>query len=205
MILIHKIVKKCRNCPARLEAREPVPGTGPIETRVMIIGRNPGDHEDRQGVPFIGRAGQLLNKLIKIMGLKREDIYITNLVKCHTVGNRPPTPSEIDACAPHLAAEMKTIKPKLIITLGNEATAKVIGGEVRSNRQKILDGSFDGGRSAVKIVCLYHPSYGLRSVDGRKKLEEDAVWVHDKLLELGLISPDEDGMVLEEILNGEIL
>ena len=114
-------ISTCKDCPLYLHATQGVPGDGPPDARIVFIGEAPGRTEDEQGRPFVGRAGQLLDDLLGRAGLKRADVYITNVVKHRPPDNRPPKTSEIKACQKHLEQELIALKPKLIVLLGGTA------------------------------------------------------------------------------------
>lgn len=114
-------IKQCSRCERRQYATAPVPGLGDIGAKYMLIGRDPGKQEDKEGIPFIGAAGRRLDELLALAGIDVNDCYITNLVKCHVPGNKTPRKAFINACKPWLMREIAMVKPKQIITLGAEA------------------------------------------------------------------------------------
>ena len=127
--LIKKIeeeVSNCRKCSLWATRKNPVPGSGSVYTSVMLVGEAPGFHEDLQGKPFVGAAGKYLDQLLSIAGLKRENVYITNVLKCRPPGNREPQPNEIKACTPYLDRQIEIIEPKVIIALGNYAASYLL-------------------------------------------------------------------------------
>jgi len=160
--------------PISLINSEPVPAVGKVRTDWMIIGRNPGEEEDRDGEPFIGKAGKRLNKMIEDIGQTRDDFWITNVVKCYSPGNRPPILEEIENCTKFLQREIDLIQPKLIVTCGKEAFESVVG--VRDgflkNAGAVIDGKDCHGRVKVPSSCLVivfnHPSHALRSPQGEE-------------------------------------
>jgi DNA polymerase len=117
-------VRACKNCPLHAGRTNAVPGDGSPRAQIMFIGEGPGFHEDRQGLPFVGAAGGFLNELLAGVGLKREDVYITNVVKCRPPGNRDPLPEEIAACQGYLDRQIELIDPKVIVTLGRYSMAR---------------------------------------------------------------------------------
>jgi DNA polymerase len=120
----------------------------------MFVGEGPGYHEDKQGEPFVGAAGQLLNRMLGEIGLRREDVYIANVVKCRPPGNRDPLPDEIEACRPYLEAQIAGIRPRVIVTLGNFATRVILDRQVSISR--VRGQRFDvGGRT---VVPTFHPA-----------------------------------------------
>jgi len=114
-------IKQCTRCERRQYANAPVPGFGDIGAKYFLIGRDPGREENREGIPFIGAAGRRLNELLALANIDTNDCYITNLVKCHVPGNKPPRKSFITACKPWVLQEIALVKPETIITLGSEA------------------------------------------------------------------------------------
>ncbi|MDD3791933.1 MAG: uracil-DNA glycosylase [Candidatus Bathyarchaeota archaeon] len=121
MEALNSEIYSCRRCLLWQNAKNSVPGEGPINAKVMFIGQNPGAEEDQKGKPFIGRAGKFLTKTLSDFGIKREDIFITNIVKHVSPKNRKPTPDEVAACLPYLVEQIEMIKPKIIVLLGASA------------------------------------------------------------------------------------
>jgi uracil-DNA glycosylase len=145
-----------------------VPGAGPATARIMFIGEGPGWHEDQQGLPFVGAAGKFLNELLALAGLKRGDVFITNVVKCRPPGNRDPLPDEIAACSGYLDRQLALIDPLLVVTLGRFSMARWFYGEKIS---KIHGHARQFGRHMV--MPMYHPAAALRSPDVRTQIEAD--------------------------------
>ena len=117
-------ISTCEKCDLSQGRNRSVPGDGALDADIMFIGEGPGYHEDRQGLPFVGQAGNLLNEMLAFIGLSRQDVYITNMVKCRPPNNRDPFPAEIRSCAPYLDAQIELIQPKVIVTLGRYSFAK---------------------------------------------------------------------------------
>ncbi len=170
-------VESCRKCGLWKTRKNPVPGEGSLNPKVMFIGEAPGFNEDLQGKPFVGRTGEVLDELLDLTGLKREEVFITNILKCRPPGNRDPQPSEIRACTPYLDKQIALIKPGIIVTLGNFATSYILGkfglkpesigkthGKVFRISNLIL---------STKIIPIYHPAVVLRNPDLRGSLVED--------------------------------
>lgn len=149
----------CRRCALAAGRTQVVFGTGDTDADLMFIGEGPGEQEDLQGVPFVGRAGGLLTKLIEGIGLTRDDVYIANVVKCRPPGNRDPLPPEIDACRPWLAAQLGFVRPRVVVTLGNFATKLLL--DTKDGITKLRGREFPFG-DAVLVPTL-HPSAVLRS------------------------------------------
>ncbi|MEO8286887.1 MAG: uracil-DNA glycosylase [Chloroflexota bacterium] len=149
-------IKTCQLCRLAKTRTNAVPGEGNFRAEVMFIGEGPGYHEDKQGRPFVGAAGQFLNELLAIAGLSRETCFIANVVKCRPPNNRDPLPDEIAACAPYLEQQIALIKPKVIVTLGRYSMSKFFPGERISQihgTARVVDG--------LLCVAMYHPAAGL--------------------------------------------
>jgi DNA polymerase len=149
-------VRVCQLCKLAKSRTRAVPGEGDFQAEVMFIGEGPGYHEDKQGRPFVGPAGQFLNELLAIAGLSRESVYIANTVKCRPPGNRDPMPDELAACAPYLERQIALINPRIIVTLGRFSMARFFPGEKISQihgKAFIVDGRM--------CVAMYHPAAGL--------------------------------------------
>lgn len=181
---------QCRKCELGSLRTNAVPGEGNAGARIMFVGEGPGADEDAQGRPFVGRAGQLLDKIIAACGLKREDVWIGNILKCRPPGNRDPRPEEIISCLPYLQRQIELINPDVIVALGAHAaktlldTTKSIG-QLRGIFHEYYAGI---GHPPVKLMATYHPAYLLRSYspDNRRRVWEDMKKV---LAELGLPVP----------------
>jgi uracil-DNA glycosylase family 4 len=159
------ICTKCDLCKGRIKA---VPGEGSPHARVMFIGEGPGFHEDKQGRPFVGPAGQFLEELLASINLKRADVFITNVVKCRPPGNRDPLPAEIDACNGYLDRQIATINPQVIVTLGRFSMAKFFGSEkisVIHGRARKIDGRI--------CIAMYHPAAGLHQQSLKESIRAD--------------------------------
>lgn len=176
--ILDDIGPHCQRCKlAKLGRKQIVFGTGNPNAELMFIGEGPGADEDQQGLPFVGRAGQLLNNMIGAMGLKREQVYIANIVKCRPPGNRAPERDECDTCSPFLMRQIRAVRPKLIVALGATAAKNLLGmnDSMASLRGRFYDFSpprvltdtdepFD-----CKLAVTYHPAFLLR--DPRQKAE----------------------------------
>lgn len=161
-------VRRCALCPLSQTRTNAVPGEGPPNAEIMFIGEGPGFNEDKQGRPFVGAAGQFLNELLQIAGFRREDVYITNVVKCRPPGNRDPLPEEIQACARYLDRQIELINPRVIVTLGRFSMARWFPNEkisaVHGKARRA------GGRI---IVAMFHPAAALHQQSLRATVEED--------------------------------
>jgi uracil-DNA glycosylase len=161
---------KCRLAETRTQV---VFGVGSPDADLMFVGEAPGFHEDKQGYPFVGQAGKLLDRLLAGIGLTRDDVYIANCLKCRPPGNRDPVPDEIESCEPHLFRQIELIEPKVIATLGNFATKLLSGkqtGITRVHGQP--QPAAIGGRQVV-LYPLYHPAAALYTPSMLQVLEED--------------------------------
>lgn len=168
---LEKVAAEVRVCPLTDLARtrtHAVPGEGPANARVMLIGEAPGWHEDQQGRPFVGNAGKFLNELLAAAGLEREEVFITNVVKCRPPGNRDPLPDEIAACSGYLERQIEAIDPDVIVTLGRFSMARWFPGErisrIHGQPKKV-------GRRL--IVPMYHPAAALHNGALRPEIEAD--------------------------------
>lgn len=159
----------CKLCETRTQT---VPGVGHREPDWMVIGEGPGEHEDKQGEPFVGRAGQLLDQMLAAVGKSRkENVFIANVVKCRPPGNRDPHPDEIAACAPYLERQIELAQPKLLLALGKFAGQTVLQSDATVAAMRAKPGS----RSGVPVVVTYHPAYLLRSPLEKAKAWADLV------------------------------
>lgn len=162
-------VEVCRRCPLADGRTQTVFGDGNPDARVLIVGEAPGKNEDLQGIPFVGAAGKYLNELLAIAGLKREDVFIANVLKCRPPGNRDPRPEEIELCTPYLREQTRTIDPEFIVTLGNFSTKFILKTEVGITR---LHGKLQqAGR--FKVFPIFHPAAALYDGSKRVALEDD--------------------------------
>lgn len=162
-------VAACRWCPLADGRTQTVFGSGDPQARVLIVGEAPGKNEDLQGVPFVGAAGKYLEELLAIAGLSRDEVFIANVLKCRPPGNRDPRPEEIEACAPYLREQTRTINPEYIVTLGNFSTKFILKTDRGITR---LHGNlYQAGR--FKVFPIFHPAAALYDVRKREALEED--------------------------------
>ena len=174
-VILDDIGPNCQRCKLAKQGRKQIVfGTGDPHAELMFIGEGPGADEDAQGLPFVGRAGQLLNNMIGAMGLKREQVYIANIVKCRPPGNRTPERDECDTCSPFLMRQINVIRPKVIVALGATAAKNLLGmnDSMASMRGKFYDFSppSEGGEQfECKLAVTYHPAFLLR--DPRQKKE----------------------------------
>jgi DNA polymerase len=170
VLSLEETILKCQKCPLAETRTHAVPGEGNLNAELMFIGEAPGRDEDMQGRPFVGRAGQLLTKIIQAMTFQRDEVYITNIVKCRPPGNRNPQSNEIASCKDYLLTQIDQINPKVIVTLGKVAADFFIRSSVGMTA---LRGDFyDFGDT--KVMPTFHPSYLIRN-EGNKTLKK-MVW-----------------------------
>ena len=168
----------CTRCKLHKGRTHLVFGTGDPEAELMFVGEAPGEDEDRQGEPFVGKAGQLLTRIIQAMGLQREKVYIANIIKCRPPRNRNPEPDEIETCSPFLRRQIQIIRPKVICALGNFAAQTLLatGQKISQLRGRFhaLPISFaDGVPAEIKVMPTFHPAYLLRNPEDKKRVWED--------------------------------
>lgn len=163
----------CTRCALAQGRTQVVFGSGSPDADLMFVGEAPGFHEDQQGVPFVGQAGKLLDKLLGGIGLSRADVMVVNVIKCRPPGNRDPLPDEIAACEPHLFRQIELIEPKLVATLGNFATKLLSGRPAGITRVHGQEQEVTLGTRTVHLYPLYHPAAALYTPSMLKVLEED--------------------------------
>lgn len=168
----------CRRCKLCEERNSIVFGEGNPDARLVFVGEGPGRDEDAQGRPFVGRAGQLLTKIIKAMKLEREDVYICNVVKCRPPGNRNPEPDEVASCEPFLAKQIRSINPEVVVCLGSVATGLLL--KLKNFRMGQLRGTFHSYENS-KLMVTYHPAALLRNPAFKKPVWEDMKLVMEEL------------------------
>jgi DNA polymerase len=174
---IHERIRGCTACPLHRTRTQAVPGSGAANARVLAVGEAPGEREDRQGVPFVGAAGQVLTRLLTHAGIDRGDLYITNTVRCRPPGNRDPEPSEVGACAGFLDEQIALLRPDVILLLGRHALQRMLPGAPgisRCHGQRLREGD-------RVYVPLYHPAAALYNGSMMRTLEEDMLKVRTYL------------------------
>lgn len=172
---VSRVIKSCTRCPLHKTKKNYVPGEGSVSPDIMLIGEGPGETEDNFGRPFIGNAGQLLDKVIARMGYTRETVFIGNIVKCRPPNNRDPLKDEVDACMPFLIRQLEILRPKVIVCLGKVAMNNLLGVDYSIMEQRGKQFEFHG----IPVIPTYHPAYILRqqSPDAASKAKWD-MW-HD--------------------------
>jgi uracil-DNA glycosylase family 4 len=166
-------VSACTRCRLAEGRTQVVFGFGNPDAELMFVGEAPGFHEDQQGVPFVGQAGKLLEKLLAGIGLERGDVYIANVIKCRPPGNRDPQPDEIEACESHLSRQIELIQPRLVATLGNFATKLLTGKPLGITRVHGQEQWTTLGGNRVLLYPIYHPAAALYTPRMLEVLEED--------------------------------
>ncbi len=162
-------VGQCKRCPLAHGRNKAVFGQGPDDARLMFIGEAPGAQEDQQGLPFVGPAGRLLDNMLAAVGLRREAVYVTNIVKCRPPNNRDPRPEEVAACRPWLEAQARAVGPKVICTLGRPAALAVLGSDAPISA---LRGNWHEALGA-RVLPTFHPAYLLRSPQRKGQAYQD--------------------------------
>jgi len=171
----------CTKCALAGGRTQVVFGSGNPDAQVMFVGEAPGFHEDQQGLPFVGQAGKLLERLLEGIGLTRGDVYIANVLKCRPPGNRDPVPDEIAACEPHLFRQIELIEPTLVASLGNFATKLLSGRPAGITRVHGYEQEVTLGTRKVLLYPLYHPAAALYTPSMLKVLEQDFARIPDLL------------------------
>ena len=175
---LREVVSECTKCAHLAETRTNVVfGSGNVKASLVFVGEAPGYDEDQEGLPFVGRAGQLLTKIIESIGLSRQQVFICNVLKCRPPGNLNPSPEEIANCEPYLFQQLEIIRPKIICALGTFAAQTLLKTEstISSLRGKFYD--FRGS----KLICTFHPAYLLRNPGEKKKVWEDMKMIRTEL------------------------
>jgi uracil-DNA glycosylase len=166
---IARVVHDCTRCPLYATATNAVPGEGPAQAEMMAIGEAPGANEDATGRPFVGQAGQLLTKILAAVNLRREDVFICNVMKHRPPGNRNPTPDEVAACSPYLVRQIEVIQPKVILALGTFAAQTLLATKLPIGKLRGQVHRYHG----VPLVVTYHPAALLRNPGWKRPTWED--------------------------------
>ena len=173
LVEVYKQAVDCTRCPLAETRTKVVFGAGNADADLMFVGEAPGAEEDRQGLPFVGRAGKFLNELLEGIGMKREDVFINNVLMCRPPGNRDPQPEEIEECRPWLEQRIAIIQPRLICTLGNFATKLLTANPTGITRVRGTAQEHTLGGRRLRILPLLHPAAGLRTPKMAEQLRED--------------------------------
>jgi DNA polymerase len=177
---IRKEIGDCQRCKLAPKRTNIVFGSGNPNAELVFVGEAPGYDEDQQGLPFVGRAGQLLTKIIESINLKREDVYICNVLKCRPPDNRNPEPDEVASCNPFLKKQLAVIRPKIVCCLGTFAAQTVLQtpASISKLRGRFID--MDG----IRVIATFHPAYLLRSPDKKREVWEDMKQIRAELFRL---------------------
>jgi uracil-DNA glycosylase family 4 len=173
--LAHQVAH-CQLCELHATRKQAVFGVGNQEADWLIIGEAPGADEDRQGEPFVGRAGQLLNAMLKAIGLDREQVYIANILKCRPPNNRDPRPEEAACCSPYLQRQIELIQPRLILALGRVAAQRLL--QTNTSLARLRGEVHTLEATGTPVIVTYHPAYLLRSPAEKRKAWEDLQFAH---------------------------
>ncbi|MBW1740696.1 MAG: uracil-DNA glycosylase [Deltaproteobacteria bacterium] len=167
--MIQKDLGNCQRCKLHKRRKHIVFGAGNPRAKLVLVGEAPGHEEDIQGQPFVGEAGQLLTKVLRAIGLTREDVYICNVIKCRPPGNRNPEPDEIATCIPFLRRQLRAIRPKLICALGTFAAQTLLGTNIPISRLRGHFHTYEG----IRLLPTYHPAFLLRNPSKKRDVWED--------------------------------
>ena len=173
LVELYREVKECRRCPLHVTRTQVVFGSGNADADLMFVGEAPGFHEDQQGIPFVGAAGKLLEKLLDEIGMTRGDVFIANVLKSRPPGNRDPQLEEIEACKPYLTRQIELIEPRVICTLGNFSTKLLTRRQDGITRVHGRPQDHVIAGLPIRIYPIYHPAAGLRSTAMLETLRED--------------------------------
>ena len=185
--LITKAVEDCRDCSLAASRQRTVPGAGSTNARWLLVGEAPGAEEDKQGQPFVGRAGELLDAILFASGIDREsDVFITNVLKCRPPGNRNPEPDEVAKCERHLLAQLELLEPTLIVVLGRFAAQSLLRTEasIASLRGRVHEITSAG--RAISAVVTYHPAYLLRNPADKARAWADWCLARQEMERIGV-------------------
>ena len=189
LVEVYNEAAVCERCPLSETRNRVVFGSGNADADLMFVGEAPGAEEDRQGLPFVGRAGAFLTELLAGIGLKREDVFIANVLKCRPPGNRDPQPEEIDSCRPYLEKQVELIEPRVICTLGNFSTKLLTANPTGITRVRGTPQQHTMGGRDLYLLPLFHPAAGLRTPRVADQLREDFVQIPG-LLQQSLPEPE---------------
>ncbi len=181
LVELYKEVTDCTKCPLHETRTKVVFGAGNADADLMFVGEAPGAEEDRQGLPFVGRAGQLLNQMLEEIGLARDDVFIANVLKSRPPGNRDPQPEEIAACEPYLFEQVRLIEPRVVCTLGNFATKLLSGSPTGITKVRGTPQVHELGGRTVFLLPLFHPAAALRTPAVKETLRGDFATIPELL------------------------
>ena len=190
----------CEKCPLSATRTKVVFGSGNADADLMFVGEAPGAEEDRQGLPFVGRAGALLTELIESIGMSRQDVFVANVLKCRPPGNRDPQPVEIESCEPYLARQVQLIEPRVVCTLGNFATKLLTGARTGITKVRGAPQVHRLGGRTVFVMPLFHPAAALRTPSVEDTLRSDFARLPDLIAQP---LPDEEPIEVSEAITAE--
>ena len=191
---LHEQIRDCTGCKLNSARTNAVPGEGSGQARIMFIGEGPGFHEDKQGRPFVGAAGQFLEELLSSIDLKREKVFITNVVKCRPPANRDPEPDEVEACRKYLDQQIDLLQPKMVVTLGRFSMARFFPGAKISQihgQPKKMDG--------VIYYPMFHPAAALHQPSLRRTVQEDMKRIPELLVDINRLTEEEPPEQIEQL------
>ena len=187
--LLAYLINHCEDCPLSRTRTNAVPGSGPPDARIIMVAEGPGKNEDLKGQPFVGPAGKFLDELLPLAGLTRNQVFITNMIKCRAPENRDPTPEELQACDHHLELQLATLQPTLIIALGKFSLQKFLPGETigkAAGRLRRQNGRF--------IYPIMHPAAGLRRTEFKERIIEHFKGIPEALRQIEEDPPPDEPM-----------
>lgn len=199
LVEVYREASECTLCPLATTRTNVVFGAGDADADLMFIGEAPGAEEDKRGLPFVGRAGGLLNELLEEIGLNREKVFIANVLKCRPPGNRDPQPIEIETCRPYLLQQVELIQPKVIATLGNFATKLITANPTGITRVRGKPQTHTLGERTVQVFPILHPAAILRNPGQRPLMQEDFAALSSLL---GEPAPDQGELSAPELPPG---
>jgi len=202
LVEVYREASVCTKCPLSETRTNVVFGSGDADANLMFVGEAPGAEEDRQGLPFVGRAGALLTELLEGIGMTREEVWITNVLRCRPPGNRDPQPVEIESCQPYTYRQVELIEPRVVATLGNFATKLLTGSRVGITKVRGTPQLREVGSRTVFLMPLLHPAAALRTPSLVETLREDFA----KLAELidGPLPEDAAAPTVAELTGGTV-
>jgi uracil-DNA glycosylase family 4 len=193
LVEVYREASVCTKCPLSEGRTNVVFGNGNADADLMFVGEAPGAEEDRQGVPFVGRAGKLLDELLSGIGMRREGVFVANVLKCRPPGNRDPQPEEIETCRPYLERQVELIEPRVIATLGNFATKLLSGNPTGITKVRGTPQIRELGGRTVFLLPLFHPAAALRTPALAETLRQDMETIPDLLRrDPGAMAPASD-------------
>lgn len=177
--LLQQKISQCTQCALHQGRSNTVFGTGNPHAEIMFIGEAPGFHEDQQGKPFVGRAGQLLTAMLQAINIARDDVFIANVLKCRPPNNRDPLPEEVKTCTPYLEQQIDCVKPKLLVALGRVSAHYLL--QTKQSLESMRNKIHTFGEAKTPLIVTYHPAYLLRNPADKKKSYHDLLFIQKQL------------------------